>query len=137
MSEFGDSNEAVLGKIAAEGYDTAGDGDWIDVRKIIERRMIQILQTSYENKGFVGPLPQSFESRSSDLITLLQKLGKSMIDFLLLNREIKLSFLPFQSDVAPFTTQRRCELLVLHGSQYSATHKLMNALERLLYVTSS
>ena len=88
MSEFGDSNEAVLGKIAAEGYDTAGDGDWIDVRKIIERRMIQILQTSYENKGFVGPLPQSFESRSSDLITLLQKLGKSMIDFLLLNREI-------------------------------------------------
>ena len=77
MSEFDNqmANEAVLGKIAASGYDMDTQGSWIEIRKIIESKMLSILQASYQKKGFVGPLSQSFESRCKDLLTLLHKLG--------------------------------------------------------------
>lgn len=79
MSEFDDhtAEEAVLGKIAASGYETATQSNWIEVRNMIETRMLSMLQTTYQNKGFVGPPSQSFESRSNDLLTLLHRLGKT------------------------------------------------------------
>ena len=138
MSEFDEqtSTEAVLGKIAATGYDRDSQGDWVEVRNMIETKMLSVLQESYQNKGFVGPLSQSFDSRCSDLLALLRKLGNP---YHALKGLVKKSHILIHLfiDFAPFTTQRLCELLVAHGAQYSATHKLMNALEKLLYVTLS
>ena len=80
MSEFDEQTAAdtLLGFIATTGYETATQGNWIEVSNMIEKRMLSILMMSYQNKGFVGPPSQSFESRSNDLLTLLHKLGKKL-----------------------------------------------------------
>ena len=69
----------------------------------------------YKEKGFVGPLTQTYQSRLSELMQLFDS---------------------FQ-DAPPFTLRRLIELVTESSTQYTATHKYMNGLERILSVTST
>ncbi len=76
--------------------------------------LLQVLDKYFEKLGFVGPITDTFDSRREDIIKLLEGY-----------------------DSPPFTAQRLAEILLDPFSQYRSTHKLMNALEKLLLVSSA
>lgn len=77
--------------------------------------VLQVIEQYFQKYGFTGPVTDTYETRKHEL----------------------LEFFEAHDDRAPFTIQRFAELLQDCSKQYSKTHKLMNALERLLMVTSS
>ena len=85
--------------------------EWKLVSRFLALKMIIILKDFYETKGFLGPITQTFELRKIEIIRLLGSRKEP-----------------------PFTTQRFLEIL-LHPELYKSTHKLMNAMEKLLLVT--
>ena len=108
-----DEEKIMLDLAASGSFDASLE--WSDVKVMLKDRMNRVLETLFETKGFAGAITQTFESRISELSTSLDKL-----------------------QAPPFTLQRFTEILVLqeHRDQYKSTHKLMNALQKLLYVTS-
>lgn len=81
---------------------------WELVRPLIAVQMVQVFAHYFSKKGFIGPVDQTFESRRDELLQLLS-----------------------QMEGPPFTIQRLTELLLNPMSQYSATHKVMNAVEKV------
>jgi hypothetical protein len=73
-----------------------------------------VLDKKFSSNGFVGSITETFESR----------------------RDLILDLVRSYESTPPFTIQRLAELLC-HPEQYKACHKLMNALERLLSVSSA
>jgi hypothetical protein len=69
----------------------------------------------FNERGYVGPLPQTFSGRMEELIGLLHR---------------------FQ-EAPPFTLQRLAELILYSSKQYSSTHKYMNGLEKVLSVSTT
>mmetsp|Transcript_23940 Transcript_23940/g.35144 ORF Transcript_23940/g.35144 Transcript_23940/m.35144 type:complete len:141 (-) Transcript_23940:71-493(-) len=100
-----------LHKIVATGKLTI---PWNILSPVVATLMHQELHNFFQKYGFVGPLSQTFESRKSELMLLLERY-----------------------DEPPFTLQRILELLLNPASQYSSTHKLMNSLDKLLSVTTT
>ncbi len=93
-------------------YDIARSGrvahEWELVRPLVAVQMVQVFAHYFGKKGFIGPVDQSFESRRDELLQLL-----------------------LSQDAPPFTIQRLIELLLNPMNQYSATHKMMNAVEKV------
>lgn len=78
---------------------------------------LQVLELHFAQHGFVGPVTQSFQGRVRDVIKLLDS-GRFDVG-------------------PPFTIQRYAEILSDPATQYKSTHKLINGLEKLLYVNST
>ena len=74
-----------------------------------------MLDQYYRTYGFTGPLTESFDTRKNEILHLIHAFERE----------------------APFTIQRISEVLTSHKSQYRSTYALMNALVRLLSVTST
>lgn len=87
--------------------------NWDDLQRLFAEKMSQVLTHAHQRCGFVGPINQSFELRKREVLDQL-----------------------FLFEGPPFTCQRLAEILLSPG-QYSATHKLLNALEKQLGVTST
>lgn len=75
----------------------------------------QVLGTFFGQKGFVGPVYDSFESRQAEILTLFDRF----------------------EDEPPFTIQRLAEILVQAHQEYKTTHALLNGIEKLLSVHTS
>lgn len=86
--------------------------EWSLVSRIVAMKINSILQGFFEREGFLGPITQTFEKRRVEVLNLV------------INR-----------DEPPFTVQRLIELIV-HPYVYKKTHKLINAMEKLLLITS-
>lgn len=69
----------------------------------------------YKTFSFLGPIHQSFQSRKDDILGLLDE---------------------YEGE-PPFTIQRLAELLQRTRAQYRVTHALMNAINKLLSVTTT
>lgn len=105
----------VLQEIAS--YGVVSKYDWrTKTRELVRQRIIECLDNSNDRMGFVAPVDQSFEKRRDEVCDLLN----------------------CYEYYAPFTIQRLAEVLLAPAErQYCATHKLCNAVEKLLSVSSS
>lgn len=74
---------------------------------------LQVLGKYYTTKGFIGPITETFDNRRAMVIELLNN---------------------FESP--PFTIQRLIEVLNNNFTQYNSTHKVINAIEKLLQVSA-
>ena len=112
MAEAGENTEAfqLLQDVATSGI--VPKDQWkLKMREVFEKRMIEFMDSSNERTGFVGPVDQTFVKRRNEICDLLH------------NYE--------------FTIQRLAEVLLApRERQYCATHKLCNAIEKLLSVSS-
>ena len=108
------ATEDIIESIAKHGKHP-NDTIWNNqLKEIFRCKMLNMLQYKHNSVGFQGPIDQSFENRCNELCTLLHSFDIE----------------------PPFTLQRLAELL-LSPDQYTATHKLCNAIEKLLSVSSS
>ena len=89
---------------------------WMDCLTCIfsSREVLQVLDNYFISFGFIGPVTQSFESRKREILFLLDHF----------------------EDCPPFTLQRLVEVLQSGKTQYRSTHSIMNALVKLLSVSS-
>jgi len=122
--DFKDDDDIKLHAIIPPEFDEiltdiAQDGmiryDWKGLRKLFRWKICLVLDQYFKSYGFLGPITQTFESRRQDILTLLDE---------------------FEYE-PPFTIQRLAEVLQRTKTQYRATHPLMNAINRLLSVTTS
>jgi hypothetical protein len=105
----------VLRRIAASGV--VPKNEWrIKVKGIFRARMTECMDESNGRMGFTGRAPQQqYVKRREEVCALLDN---------------------YEHD-APFTVQRLAEVLLApREKQYCATHKLCNAVEKLLSVSS-
>eukprot|EP01041_Mallomonas_annulata_P002026 gene2026-3937_t len=103
--------EKILRDISSTGTINC---EWEVLRKLIAAQLVKALVQFRDKKGFIGPITETFDSRSKIILHLLQRF-----------------------DNPPFTIQRLVELILDPFSQYSSTYKFMNGLERILSVTST
>ena len=93
----------------------ASDGEmlypWHRVAPILAIKTVIILNSYFRKRGFLGPIIQTFEQRKSQILKLFS------------NRKH-----------TPFTFQRLVELLLDPEKYYLSTHKLMNAIEKLMLI---
>jgi hypothetical protein len=75
--------------------------------------MVLVLNEYFKEMGFLGPPNHSFCDRENELLSML-----------------------YCYSYPPFTIQRLVEILLNPKGQYKNTHKLINAIEKLLSVTS-
>ena len=94
----------------------AEDGEvpfgWDKVAPFLAIKTIGILNSFFQKRGFLGPIVQTFEQRKTQILRLFS------------NRRHY-----------PFTIQRVLEVLLDPDRYYQSTHKLMNAIEKLLLIT--
>lgn len=94
----------------------AKDGEipfvWDTVAPVLAIKTIGILNSYFHKHGFLGPIVQTFEQRKAQILRLFS------------NRRHY-----------PFTIQRLLEVLLDPDRYYQSTHKLMNAIEKLLLIT--
>ena len=86
-------------------------GHWLLIRNALGWKMRLVLRASFASRGYVGPVTSDFMTRE-----------KTLDDLLALQ------------DDPPFTIQRICEILCVENTRPSATHKIINGLERVLQV---
>jgi hypothetical protein len=86
--------------------------EWKLVARIIAIKINIVLRDSFEQKGFLGPITQTFQQRKTHILLLV-----------------------CHRKEAPFTIQRLLEILLQPTKYYSSTHKLCNALEKLLLIS--
>ena len=86
--------------------------EWEKVAPLLAMKSIGVLNSYFQKRGFLGPIIQTFEQRKAQILRLLS------------NRRH-----------FPFTIQRFLEVLLDPDRYYQSTHKLMNAIEKLLLIT--
>lgn len=103
--------DGVISEIASSGVVKY---QWSLVKNLIKLKLNMLFLKYFEGKGFVGPVTETFDSRRSEVLSLLDKYEEP-----------------------PFTIQRLAEIITNSSAQYQSTHKLLNGVEKLLMVTST
>ncbi|CAM9609885.1 unnamed protein product, partial [Phaeothamnion confervicola] len=105
--------EGVLQEMASTGLAVHS---WAVLKELLAARLWTTLADYKENFGFVSEPAdaRTFEQRRDEALQALRLFS-----------------------AAPFTLQRLAELLLAPRRQYSATHKLLNGIDKLLAVSST
>jgi len=112
VNNINEEDKVILKQIASSG--ALVELSWKNgIQRVFERQIELAMKCIYKKVSFITTCNYTFESRSQEVLKLLNG-----------------------CEEAPFTIQRLSELL-LNYDIYKSSHKLCNAIEKLLSVTSS
>lgn len=112
INDANSNDKIILNQVALSGV--LSKLEWKSgICQVFERQIDCALKSMNEKHSFTKSFDCTFESRSQEVLRLLNAFEE-----------------------APFTIQRLSELLLNYQCQYKSTHKLCNAMEKLLSVTT-